>query len=144
MKIIYWIGIDDHADKWTIAQYRGDEERPSREFELVPDDKGYRRLLSYLKGLDGEVRIVYEAGPCGYDLHRRLIKAGYKCQVAAPALTPRKPGERVKTNRRDAAKLARYLRSNDLTFIAVPDPDVGNHYEISSARDSPCRKTSVG
>ncbi len=39
MKIIYWIGIDDHADKWTIAQYRGDEERPSKEFELLPDDK---------------------------------------------------------------------------------------------------------
>ncbi len=51
MKIIYWIGIDDHADKWTIAQYRGDEERPSKEFELVPDDKGWRRLLSHLKGV---------------------------------------------------------------------------------------------
>src|SRR5947209_248331 len=107
MKIIYWIGIDDHADKWTIAQYRGDEERPSKEFELVPDEKGYRRLLSYLKGLDGEVRIVYEAGPCGYELYRRLTKAGYNCQVAAPALTPRKPGERVKTNRRQEQKIDR-------------------------------------
>ena len=136
MKIIYWIGIDDHADKWTIAQYRGDEERPSREFELVPDDKGYRRLLSYLKGVDGEVRIVYEAGPCGYDLYRRLTKAGYKCQVAAPALTPRKPGERVKTNRRDAAKLARYLRSNDLTFIAVPDPDRESLRDLIRSRQS--------
>jgi transposase len=123
MKIIHWIGIDDHADKWTIAHYRGDEERPAREFELVPDEKGYRKLLSYLKGLESEVRIVYEAGPCGYELYRRLTKAGYTCQVAAPALTPRKPGERVKTNRRDAAKLARYLRSNDLTFIVVPDQD---------------------
>jgi len=136
MKIIYWIGIDDHADKWTIAQYRGDEERPSREFELVPDDKGYRRLFSYLKGVDGEVRIVYEAGPCGYDLYRRLTKAGYKCQVAAPALTPRKPGERVKTNRRDAAKLARYLRSNDLTFIAVPDPDRESLRDLIRSRQS--------
>jgi transposase len=123
MKIIHWIGIDDHADKWTIAHYRGDEERPGKEFELVPDEKGYRRLLSYLKGLEGEVRMVYEAGPCGYELHRRMTKAGYKCQVAAPALTPRKPGERVKTNRRDAAKLGRYLRGNDLTFIVVPDEE---------------------
>ena len=123
MKIIYWIGIDDHADKWTIAHYRGDEERPGKEFELVPDEKGYRRLLSYLKGLEGEVRMVYEAGPCGYELHRRMTKAGFKCQVAAPALTPRKPGERVKTNRRDAAKLGRYLRGNDLTFIVVPDEE---------------------
>jgi transposase len=136
MKIIYWIGIDDHADKWTIAQYRGDEERPSKEFELVPDEKGWRRLLSHLKGLDGEVRIVYEAGPCGYELYRRLTKAGYKCQVAAPALTPLKPGERVKTNRRDAAKLGRYLRGNDLTFVVVPDEDRESLRDLIRSRES--------
>jgi transposase len=136
MKIIYWIGIDDHADKWTIAQYRGDEERPSKEFELVPDDKGYRRLLSHLKGLEGEIRIVYEAGPCGYELYRRLTKAGYKCQVAAPALTPQKPGERVKTNRRDAAKLGRYLRGNDLTFVVVPDDDRESLRDLMRSRES--------
>ncbi len=136
MKIIYWIGIDDHADKWTIAQYRGDEERPGKEFELVPDDKGWRRLLSHLKGLEGEVRIVYEAGPCGYELYRRLTKAGYKCQVAAPALTPRKPGQRVKTNRRDAAKLGRYLRGNDLTFVVVPDDDRESLRDLIRSRES--------
>ena len=136
MKIIHWIGIDDHADKWTIAHYRGDEERPAKEFEVVPDEKGYRKVLSYLKGLEGEVRIVYEAGPCGYELYRRLTKAGYKCQVAAPALTPRKPGERVKTNRRDAAKLARYLRSNDLTFIVVPDQDRESLRDLIRSRHS--------
>lgn len=123
MSIIHWIGIDDHADKWTIAQYQGGKDRPSKEFELVPGQKGYQRLLSFLKGLDGEVRIVYEAGPCGYDLYRRLTKAGLNCQVAAPALTPRKPGQRVKTNRRDAAKLARYLRAGELTMVVVPNDD---------------------
>lgn len=136
MKIIHWIGIDDHADKWTLAEYRGDEKRPEKEFEVVPDEKGYRRLFSFLKGLEGEVRIVYEAGPCGYELHRRLTKAGYQCQVAAPALTPRKPGERVKTNRRDAAKLARYLRSNELTFIAVPDEDRESLRDLIRSRQS--------
>ena len=136
MKIIYWIGIDDHADKWTIAQYRGEEERPSKEFELVPDEKGYRRLLSHLKSLKGEVRIVYEAGPCGYELYRRLTKAGYWCRVAAPALTPCKPGERVKTNRRDAAKLGRYLRSNDLTFVVVPDDERESLRDLLRARES--------
>ncbi len=136
MNIIHWIGIDDHADKLTIAHYRGDEERPAREFEVVPDEKGYRQLLTHLKGLAGEVRIVYEAGPCGYELYRRLTTAGYKCQVAAPALTPRKPGERVKTNRRDAAKLARYLRSNDLTFIVVPDQDQESVRDLIRSRKS--------
>ncbi len=121
MKIMHWIGIDDHADKWTITHLAGQADKPAKEWELVPDEGGYRKLIAYAKSLDGEVRIVYEAGPCGYELYRRLTKAKLQCQVAAPTLTPRKPGERVKTNRRDALKLARYLRSNELTLIAVPD-----------------------
>jgi transposase len=120
MNIIHWIGIDDHADKLTVADLvDGDE--PIHEFEVVPDEKGNRKLLGYLKGLSGEVRVVYEAGPCGFELYRRLRKAGIRCDVAAPSLTPFKPGDRVKTNRRDARKLARFHRSGELTLIAVPD-----------------------
>ncbi|MEJ7761153.1 MAG: IS110 family transposase [Gemmatimonadaceae bacterium] len=121
MKIIHWIGIDDHADKWTIAHFVSDAERPAKEFELIPDAGGYRRLIAFLKALGSEVRIVYEAGPCGFELFRRLTKSGLNCNVAAPALTPTKPGDKVKTNRRDAAKLAKYLRGGDLTFVTVPD-----------------------
>jgi transposase len=121
MGIMHWIGIDDHADKWTIAHLEGTAEKPAHEFELVPNEQGYRKLIGFLKGLEGEVRVCYEAGPCGYDLYRRLNKAKIKCEVAAPSLTPKKPGERVKTNRRDAIKIARNLRANELTFIAVPD-----------------------
>jgi transposase len=136
MKIIHWIGIDDHADKWTIAQFRGHEEKPAKEFELVPDGSGYRKLIAFAKGLGGEVRIVYEAGPCGYELYRRLTKAGLQCEVAAPSLTPRKPGERVKTNRRDAVKLARYLRSNELTLVVVPDPERESLRDLVRARQA--------
>jgi len=121
MTIIHWIGIDDHADKWTVCRLSGREDRPADEFELVPNEQGYRKLIAYAKGLEGGVQIVYEAGPCGYELHRRLKKAGLDCQVAAPSLTPCRPGDRVKTNRRDAQKLARYARSAGLTFICVPD-----------------------
>jgi transposase len=134
MKIIHWIGIDDHADKWTIAQLKGDEEKPAKEFELVPNEVGYRKLIAFAKGLEGEVRIVYEAGPCGYELYRRLTKAGLSCQVAAPSLTPRKPGDKVKTNRRDALKQARYLRSGDLTFIVVPDRERESLRDLVRAR----------
>lgn len=134
MKIIHWIGIDDHADKWTIAQLRGNDEKPAKEFELCPNEAGYRKLIAFAKGLDGEVRIVYEAGPCGYELYRRLSKAGLSCQVAAPSLTPRKPGDKVKTNRRDALKLARYLRSGDLTFITVPDRERESLRDLVRAR----------
>jgi transposase len=136
MKIMHWVGIDDHADKWTIAHFRGQDEKPTKEFELIPDSKGYRSLLSYLKGLKGEVRIVYEAGPCGFELFRRLSEAGLNCQVAAPALTPQKPGEKIKTNRRDAAKLGRFLRSNSLTMIAVPDAEQESLRDLIRARQT--------
>ena len=117
MKIIQWIGIDDHADKWTIAQFEGNGEKPAKEFELVPDDTGYRKLIKFLK------EHGMPLGDLEDELYRRLTKAGVQCQVAAPTLTPRKPGDRVKTNRRDAAKLARYLRAGDmLTLIVVPEP----------------------
>ena len=136
MGIMQWIGIDDHADKWTIAHLDGDAAKPSREFELVPNEQGYRKLIGFLKGLKGDVRVAYEAGPCGYELYRRLNKAGLKCEVAAPSLTPRKPGERVKTNRRDALKIARTLRANELTFISVPDEKRESLRELTRARSA--------
>lgn len=134
MESMHWIGIDDHADKWTIAHFRNDEDKPAKEFEVVPNEAGYRKLIGFAKSLEGEVRIVYEAGPCGYELHRRLTKAGLNCQVAAPSLTPVKPGERVKTNRRDAAKLGRYLRSKQLTFISIPDESRESLRDLVRAR----------
>ncbi len=67
------------------------------------------------------VRFVYEAGPTGYGLYRYLTKKGFACMVCAPSLIPRKPGDRVKTDRRDAIKLVKALRSNDLTRVHVPD-----------------------
>ena len=134
MEIIHWIGIDDHADKWTIAHLRGSEEKAAKEFELIPNEAGYRKLLAFAKALGGTVRFVYEAGPCGYELYRRLNKAGYRCDVAAPSLTPHKPGQRVKTNRRDALKLARYLRAGELTLIVVPDEDRESLRDLIRAR----------
>lgn len=136
MDSMHWIGIDDHADKWTIAHLEGTAEKAAHEFELVPNEQGYRKLNGFLKDLKGEVRVCYEAGPCGYDLYRRLKKAGFRCEVAAPSLTPRKPGERVKTNRRDAMKIARNLRANELTFISVPDEGRESLRELTRARST--------
>ena len=68
-----------------------------------------------------EVRFVYEAGPCGYGLQRHLSRKGYECQVCAPSLIAHKPGDRVKTDRRDAEKRVRALRMDDLSFVHVPD-----------------------
>ena len=136
MTIIHWIGIDDHADKWTIAAFGGNGDRPTHEFELVPTESGYRKLIGFVRKLEGEARVAYEAGPCGYELCRRLRKAGIWCEVAAPSLTPVKPGNRVKTNRRDAVKIARALRSGELTFIAVPDQSRESLRDLTRSRES--------
>lgn len=135
MEIIHWIGIDDHADKLIISEFI-DGQEPVNEFQVVPDEKGHRKLIGYLKKLSGEVRVAYEAGPCGFNLYRRLRKAGVRCEVAAPSLTPFKPGDRVKTDRRDARKIARAYRSGDLTLITVPDEQRESMRDVVRGREA--------
>lgn len=79
-----------------------------------------RKQLKAL-GTAETLECCYEAGPTGYGLYRSLVSAGYRCTVVAPSLTPAQPGSRIKTDNRDAVKLARFLRSGDLTSITVPD-----------------------
>ena len=78
------------------------------------------RLCERLRSKARHVLVVYEAGPCGYGLYRQLVQKGFDCMVCAPSLIPRKPGERVKTDRRDAIKLVRALRAGDLSAVYVP------------------------
>ena len=81
------------------------------------------RVVKRLQKGGRRLEVCYEAGPCGYGIHRRLAgRPGVRCQVVAPSLTPRKPGVRVKTNRRDCLTLARLLRAEELTAVWVPDP----------------------
>ena len=68
------------------------------------------------------LRFCYEAGPCGYGIQRQLTAAGHECVVVAPSLIPRKPGDRIKTDRRDAINLAKLHRAGELTPVWVPDP----------------------
>jgi transposase len=80
-----------------------------------------KTLATKLAGRHGELRFCYEAGPCGYGIQRQLSSLGHDCQVVAPSLIPRKPGDRIKTDRRDAAKLATLHRAGELTPVWVPD-----------------------
>lgn len=130
-----WIGIDDHADKLTIALYVGSQKQPAKEWEVAPTESGLRQLVRWLKELKGPVHCVYEAGPCGYELYRSLVSKKIDCVVAAPSLTPRKPGERIKTNRRDARKLAELHRAGMLTLIIVPDRRQESVRDLLRARD---------
>ena len=132
---IVWVGMDTDAKKNQVAVYRGWETEPAAEWEAGMDGKGIRQLISRLKRETGEVRCVYEAGPCGYPLARKLREAGIGCEVIAPSLTPRKPGDRVKTNRRDARNLARLHRAGELTVIEVPNESQEAVRDLTRARE---------
>lgn len=84
-------------------------------------ERDITKLCTRMQSKGSHVSFVYEAGPTGYGLYRLLTKKGFACMVCAPSLTPRKPGDRVKTDRRDAIKLVKALRMNDLTRVHVPD-----------------------
>jgi transposase len=116
-----WVGLDWHADSVVGAVFGAEGIEPTERLEIVPDAPGVTRLTRRLKRLGRDVRCVYEAGPCGYEPQRVLARAGVACAVAAPALIPRRPGDRVKNDRRDAEKLGRLYRAGELTLVAVPD-----------------------
>jgi transposase len=89
--------------------------------EIENSDEAAARLVRKLAARHRRLTFCYEAGPTGYGLHRLIESLGHECIVVAPSLIPRKPGERVKTNRRDAVGLAKLLRAGELTAVWVPD-----------------------
>lgn len=114
-----WVGMDVHKDTIAVHWLRGLGDQEGDECTIPNDSKAIRKLMKRLSK-EGEVRVCYEAGPCGYSVRRQLMALGIHCDVIAPAKIPRMPGDRVKTDRRDARKLARYYRAGDLTVIQVP------------------------
>jgi transposase len=138
-KTIY-VGLDVHKDSIAVA--------------YAPDDRGAEvvslgtigtrqcdidRLIRTLQSKGARLVFVYEAGPCGYWLYRYLTRKGLACHVVAPSLIPRKPGDRVKTDRRDAVMLARLMRSGDLTAIYVPTVEDEAIRDLSRAREDAMR-----
>jgi len=95
------------------------------------------QLLKALQklGVPAEQYVVYEAGPCGYGLVRRLRRSGYRCEVIAPGKIARGSNDRLKTDRRDALLLARLARSGDLTAVTVPDEHDEALRDLSRARE---------
>ena len=129
------VGMDVHKNSISIAlaQTRGSKEV-----------KSYGRIAGTMAALDTFVRslvskgmnprFVYEAGPCGYAIYRHLTKNGYPCKVIAPSLTPKKAGDRIKNDTRDATTLARLERSGDLTEICVPTEEDEAMRDLTRAR----------
>jgi transposase len=126
--------MDVHKESITLAV--AEEGRDAaQEYRTTPNDCG--QVLKVLKqlGAISKLRCCYEAGPTGYELYRALKKAGVECIVVAPSLVPMQAGNRVKTDRRDAVKLAHFLRSGDLTAVYVPDEATEALRDLERARD---------
>jgi len=114
-----YLGLDVHAE--TIAAAIAEPDGEVRVLGVIPNRADAVAKLLRKLGPRERLRACYEAGPCGYVLYWQLVRLGIPCDVVAPTLVPTKPGDRVKTDRRDAAKLARCHRAGDLTAVWVPD-----------------------
>jgi len=119
---ITYVGLDVHKEGIVVAVAAGDLRGEVREYGRIANTAtALDRLLHKLGGAGVSLRFCYEAGPCGYGIQRRLTALGHECVVVAPSLIPRRAGDRIKTDRRDAASLAKLHRAGELTAVWVPD-----------------------
>ena len=135
-----YVGMDVHKDSIAVASVAQDHHA-----EVVSlGNIGTRQcdidqLIRRLQSKSPHLVFVYEAGPCGYWLSRDLTQKGHACWVVAPSLIPKKAGDRVKTDRRDAVPLARLMRSGDLTAVYVPRVEDEAIRDLSRAREDTIR-----
>jgi len=140
---IRFIGLDVH--KAFISVAIADEGRGAAESygEIPNTPAAVSKLAKTLERNGCDLCFVYEAGCFGFGLHRQLAVLGHTCVVAAPSLIPRKPGDRVKTDRRDALKLSHFLRSGDITPCHVPDDTDEAMRDLVRAREDAVRAARV-
>lgn len=126
-----WVGLDVHARKVVAGVLdAGSGELRTLTVPVLPAE-----TAAWLSMLPGPVRVAYEAGPTGYGLARACLAAGIACTVAAPSKIPRVPGDKVKTDRRDAERLARLLRLGELVAVRVPEPHEEQARDLVRARE---------
>lgn len=135
MKYTKFVGFDVHKETIAVAVAAEGREAAESLGTINNSPEAIAKLLRKL-GSAKSLYFCYEAGPCGYGIYRQLTAAGSTCMVVAPSLIPRKPGERVKTDRRDAKKLAQLLRSGELTPVWVPDEKQEALRDLVRAREA--------
>ncbi len=113
-----FIGLDVHKDTIAIAIADDDAEREVRLYGTIKNTiEALNKVIRKIVSTGSHLKFVYEAGPCGFVLHRHLNGNGFDCIVVAPSMIPKKKGERIKNDSRDAISLARLLRAGELTAI---------------------------
>jgi transposase len=113
-----FVGLDVAKARHAVAVAEAGRHGEVRYFgEIDADPASVRQMVARLEKRHRKLHFCYEAGPTGYGLYRQLIAMGHACTVVAPSLIPRKPGDHIKTNRRDALQLARLLRAGELTEV---------------------------
>ena len=130
-----YVGLDVHKDTIAVAVALPGREEAVYRGEIKNQRKSLLRLIGSLSPHGEVLSFCYEAGPCGYGVYREIIDTGHHCEVVAPSLIPRRTGERVKTDRRDAVKLARLHRSGELQAVWMPDEEQEAMCDLTRARE---------
>lgn len=134
--VIHFVGLDVHKESIDLTIAPSDSSEVRHYGTLGGRLEDVDKVIKKLEKPGVQLRFCYEAGPTGYPLCRHLRQRGYRCEVVAPSLIPKKASDRVKTNRRDSMNLARLARAGELTFIYVPDPADEAIRDLVRARDA--------
>ena len=130
-----YVGLDTHKETIAVAIADAGRTKPRYYGEIANTPEAIRKLVKTINPSGEVVSFCYEAGPCGYGIHRQLTGMGHDCAVLAPSLTPLKPGDRVKTDRRDSESLARLHRAGELTAVWVPGNEQEAIRDLTRARE---------
>ncbi|RLC10414.1 MAG: IS110 family transposase [Deltaproteobacteria bacterium] len=135
MNTVKFIGMDVHKKTITIAIADEGRQNQPRVYGTIANDlDALNKFCRKMVSTSTQIHFVYEAGPCGYGIYRHLNQKGFDCMVAAPSMIPKKSGDRIKNDNRDAVMLARLHRAGDLTAVFVPDVQDEAMRDLSRAR----------
>lgn len=129
------VGLDVHKESIDVALAASDQGEVRSYGRIAGDLGSVDKVIARLRREHPRLNVAYEAGPCGYALYRHLKRKGIPCVVVAPSLIPKRSGDRIKTDRRDAVALARLLRAGELTAVFVPEPEDEAVRDLSRSRE---------